>query len=68
MLKAYLKEKNVPFTEKVIDQDTAAQEEMAKLSGGFMGVPFTTIKNGDNLVKITGFDKPKIDEALGLKG
>lgn len=58
--KAYFKEQNVQFTEKDVSSDSAAQEEMTKKSGGFMGVPVIDI-NG-TIVK--GFDKPKIEAAL----
>lgn len=69
MLKGYLDEKGVNYTEKVVDQDQAAQQEMMGLSGGFMGVPFTVVKKDDGTqVKIKGFDKPKVDEALGIQG
>lgn len=67
MLKGYLSEKGISYEEKVVDQDAAAQEEMMKASGGFMGTPFTVIKTDDGTtVKIKGFDKGKVDEALGL--
>lgn len=67
MLKGYLTEKSISFTEKIIDQEPAAQEEMAALSGGFMGTPFTVVTKEDGTqVKIEGFDKAKVDEALGL--
>ena len=67
MLKSYLTEKNISFIEKVVDQDTQAQEEMMKLSSGSMGVPFTIVKKDDGSeVKILGFDKRKVDETLGL--
>lgn len=67
MLKAYLTEKGVPFTEKLVDQDPTAQEEMLSLSGGFIGTPFTVIKLPDgSQTVIKGFDKERVDEALGL--
>lgn len=67
MLKKYLGEKGISFTEKLIDQDVVAQEEMATLSGGFMGTPFTVITKDDGTqVKVMGFDKEKVDETLGL--
>lgn len=67
MLKSYLGEKNIAYTEKIVDQDAAAQEEMMKISGGFVGVPFTVIKKDDGgAEKIVGFDKPKVDAALGI--
>ena len=68
MLKGYLTEKKVPFSEKIIDQDPASQEEMSKISDGHMGTPFSVIKKDDGVeVKVTGFDKGKFDEALGLQ-
>lgn len=67
MLKGYLTEKGIAFTEKVVDQDASLQEEMLKESEGFTGVPFTVITKDDGTkVKIKGFDKKKFDETLGL--
>ena len=67
MLKDYLTSKNIAFTEKLVDSDEAAQKEMAAVSGGFLGVPFTSITL-DNGTKETvlGFDKGKIDSLLGI--
>ena len=48
MLKDYLKEKNISFTEKLVDQDEAAKDEMMTASGGFLGVPFTQVTKDDN--------------------
>lgn len=58
--KAYFKEHNVQYEEKDVSADSAAQEEMTKKSGGFIGVPVIDI----NGTIITGFDKPKIEAAL----
>lgn len=67
MLKKYLEEKNVKYTEKLVDQDDAAQKEMAEASGGFMGVPFTVVTKDDGTKEtIIGFDKGKVDKVLGL--
>lgn len=67
MLKDYLTEKNVAFTEKLVDQDELAKEEMVRDSGGFLGVPFTTIAKDDgSKATVIGFDKNKIDEILTL--
>ncbi len=67
MLKSYLDEKSVAYTEKIVDQDQSAQEEMVKESGGFMGVPFTVIiKDDGTKEKIVGFDKNKVNEILGI--
>ena len=58
--KAYFKEHNVPYTEKDVSSDVAAQAEMTKKSGGFIGVPVIDF----NGTIIQGFDKPKIESAL----
>lgn len=62
MLKDYLFSKNVTYVEKLIDMDTSAQEEMSKISNGFLGVPFTTFTDeAGNMQTVLGFDKGKID-------
>jgi len=67
MLKDYLTEKNVPFKEKLVDQDDAARDELATISGGFLGVPFTAINKDDGTKEtVVGFDKSKIEKVLGL--
>ena len=67
MLKGYLSEKNVAYTEKLVDQDDAAQKEMAEASDGFMGVPFTVVSKDDGTKEtIIGFDKGKVNKVLGL--
>ncbi len=67
-LKDYLEAKSIAFTEKLIDQDKTASEEMEKESGGFKGVPFVVITKDDNTKeKIIGFDKGKINSILGIQ-
>lgn len=67
MLKKYLEENNIEFTEKLVDQDDAAREEMMKESGGFLGVPFTVVVKDDGAKEdIIGFDKGKVNKVLGL--
>lgn len=67
MLKDYFNEKAITFTEKLVDQDDPAREEMMKDSGGFLGVPFTVITEDDGSKEtIVGFDKGKINQVLGL--
>jgi len=66
MLKEYLKEKQVPFVEKLVDQDEKAQDEMAAISGGFMGVPFTVVEKDGKKQTITGFDKGLFNKVLGI--
>lgn len=61
-VKKYLKSKNVAYVEKNIEEDEVAREECYKISGDFV-VPVTT-KNGKEYA--LSFDKPKLDEILGL--
>lgn len=68
MLKDYLKEKNIVYIEKFVDQDDAAREEMMAASGGFLGVPFTIIVKDDGKKEnVIGFDKGKINLLLGIQ-
>lgn len=59
MAKEYLAEKGLEYEEKNVQTDKAARQELMKM--GYTGVPVVVI--GDE--KIVGFDKAKIDEALG---
>lgn len=68
MLKKYLAEKNISFVEKLIDQDDAARDEMAKESSGFLGVPFVVIVKDDGSKEtVVGFDKSKLNSILGIQ-
>ena len=67
MLKDYLTSKSIVFSEKLVDQDDTARDQMISESGGFLGVPFTVITKDDNSkVTILGFDRDKINAALEL--
>jgi glutaredoxin 3 len=66
MLKEYLEENNVTFSEKIVDQDDAAREEMMAKSGGFLGVPFTVVEKEGKEENIVGFDKGRINEVLRI--
>lgn len=67
MLKGYLTDKNVPFDVKMADEDQAIAKELYEKSGQ-LGVPFTIITDEDGKEEaILGFDRNKIDLALGLK-
>lgn len=67
MLKDFLNEKNIVFTEKLVDQDETAKEEMQKESNGFLGVPFSVIvkDNGEKETMI-GFDRGKLEKILPI--
>lgn len=67
MLKNWLDSKQIPFTNKFVDQDVAAMEEMMGISEGHLGVPFTVVTKDDGtMIKIAGFDRPRLGEALGV--
>ncbi len=58
MVKEFLSQKGIAYTEANVQQDAQALEEMVKLSGG-RAVPVTTIA-GDLIV---GFDRPRLQGA-----
>lgn len=62
-LKAYLKQHNIAYTDIDVSRDQKLAEALIKRSGQ-MGVPQTDI-NGEIIV---GFNKPRINELLGIRG
>ncbi|QQS39148.1 glutaredoxin family protein [Candidatus Woesebacteria bacterium] len=64
MLMDYLDEKQIHYTKKLVDQDEDAKNEMANISGGFLGVPYTVVDKDGLVEKVVGFDKNKLDEIL----
>ena len=58
--KDYLEEKGIAFEERNVQKDSEARKEL--MSKGIMAVPVIQIE--DEL--ITGFDKERVDELLGL--
>jgi len=62
-LKEWLKENKVKFTEKDVEADEAASEEMLKKTGGDERVPATDVDGK----MIQGFDVPALKKALKLK-
>lgn len=66
MQKDYLDAKNIPFEEILVDENPQEAQKMIEISGQ-MGVPFTVIeKDSGEKVTILGFDRPRINEALGI--
>ncbi len=61
-VKHYLKSRKVPFKGVDISRNDTAARDMKRMTGQ-TGVPVVLIKNRP----IVGFDKAKIDRALGLK-
>ena len=65
MLKDYLDERRIVYSEKLVDRDEKALQEMSEVSNGFLGVPFTviTLDNGTK-ENVLCFDKGKINKVL----
>lgn len=65
MLKRWLEEKGVKYTNYSVDRNPFAAQMMVNLSGQ-MGVPFSTVEHSDGRIdKIMGFDAQKFEQALG---
>ncbi len=61
MAKDYFTEKGVVFTDHNVAEDQEKRKEMIEMTGQ-LGVPVILIGTD----AIIGFDKPKVDELLGL--
>lgn len=60
-VKQFLDERNIPYEEYNVAEDAARAEEMIQKSGQ-MGVPVIEV-DGEIVV---GFDRPRLEELLGL--
>lgn len=64
MLKRWLDDQSIPYTNYNVDQNPIAAQNMINLSGQ-MGVPFSTIEDDDGqMEKILGFDRIRFEAAL----
>ncbi len=61
--KSYLRSKGVQFREVDVSRDPSAARDLVRRTGQ-MGVPVVEIDGRP----IVGFDQPKIDALLGLRG
>ena len=59
-MKAWLSQKQIPFTEKNVREDQAALDELKRM--GFNSVPVTVIDGQ----RIVGFDQDRLAKALAL--
>lgn len=62
MVKAFLDENKVAYTEIDIEKDDKARDEMVKKTGN-LSIPVTDV-DGEIII---GFDKPALKKALNLK-
>lgn len=66
MQKDYFNSKSIEYREILVDENPDEAQKMIEISGQ-MGVPFTVIvKNDGKQENILGFDRPRIDAALGI--
>ena len=66
MEKEYLDSKGIKYENFFVDQNPTKAQEMMDESGQ-MGVPFTEITKDDGTEeKILGFDKEKLNKAIGI--
>ena len=66
MQKDYFSQKNVQYTEILVDENPEEAQKMIEISGQ-MGVPFTVIDIEDGKREtILGFDKARLDQTLHL--
>lgn len=64
MLKKYLDDKGIKYTEKFADKDEKIAMELYEKSNQF-AVPFTEItKDNGEVEKVIGFDRDKIEKIL----
>lgn len=66
MLRSYLDSKDVKYDVKMADEDQTIAQELYEKSGQ-LGVPFTIVTDEDGKEEaILGFDRARVDTALGL--
>ena len=64
MLKRWLDDKKIEYTEYMVDRNPYAAQVMMQLSGQ-RGVPFSTVEHEDGrLDKILGFDRTQFEQAI----
>jgi hypothetical protein len=64
MLKRWLDDKKIAYTDYLVDQNQYAAQNMIRLSGQ-MGVPFSTVEHDDGSIeKILGFDRGRFEAAI----
>lgn len=66
MLKSWLQDKKIKFTDYSVDINPIAAQQMINISGQ-MGVPFSVIEKDDgSLVNILGFDRHRFEAELDI--
>lgn len=64
MLKRWLDDKNISYTNYMVDRNPIAAQSMVQQSGQ-QGVPFSTIEHDDGSIdKVLGFDRSQFEASL----
>lgn len=67
VLERWLEAKGFPYQKKITDTNESFMTEFMKLNDGMISVPFTLITDAAGVItKISGFDRGKLENALGL--
>ena len=66
MLKSYLDQHEISYSEKRADEDQKLAQELYEKSGQ-LGVPFTIIEKDGKQEAVLGFDRQKINQVLEIK-
>lgn len=67
MLKAFLSEHSIPYTEHDVTATETARKEMMDVSDGSMSVPMIVFDKGKSTQTVQiGYDESKVKAALGL--
>lgn len=60
-LMQWLDQKEVAYTNKVVDRSDADMDEFMSVNEGLISTPFTVIETNDQTHKVQGFDRTKIE-------
>lgn len=63
-LMQWLDSKSIDYTKVIVDQVDGGIQDLMKVSGGAIGVPFTVIDRDGQVTKVSGFDRGSIQSAL----
>lgn len=66
-LMQWLDGKDVPYINKVVDQNDEDMADYMAVNDGMIGTPFTVIEKNGQLHKIQGYDQPRFNQILAGK-
>ncbi|HEX8390093.1 MAG TPA: glutaredoxin family protein [Candidatus Saccharimonadales bacterium] len=60
----WLDKQAITYRTVIVDEQDNGIAELMTVSGGAIGVPYTVIERGDDIVKVSGFDRSRLSAAL----